>query len=1037
MDYKMLVINENELKEYAFLQGFDINFTDYCAVNDVRGDKVDPLLHYIKNWRKSNLVIPDEFNTYEYLHGAKDVLYSGENPLLHYLSVGIYEGRSPHLTEAMDKESFYNIHSILNCYIDDKKVPYFKLTVEELNVYIKFHKDVPLYNRVCEALNSENCSDSLLYIILNYDVSDMELKLSEHELVSLLLEQDRSKVATLDEITFNVELPESAGVDTNGIDAIIPESLKLEYERVLNLQLDWSGFLEKNKLDIDIDPIVYYLVNWKGSSLELNEFNTKFYLDTYPDVASAGMNPLLHYFEAGVYEGRLGGFQALIDAHYISGARTYKNSLPTIAIVCHESSATGAPLVGLNLGLSICEKYNVIHIVLHESNLQNEFVSNSIFTLSHLRHKDIATIQMLIKWLDKKFQLDSIICNSVETYPVLEAACQLNIPIISLLHEFSEYTRPRGKITNTIIHSNKVIVPAKIIADSACKEMAFYFGIKNKPNNLVVLPQGKLPVIPESNGSNFTVDELRHKFDISKSDKVIVGAGYVQTRKGVDLFIETAYKIKKQSRNKCKFIWVGGGFDPDWDIACSVWLQSQLDEYGLQEDFHFLSHQKSLDDVFSLADVYLLTSRLDPFPNVVIDALQADLPVVCFDRTTGCAEFLKQNKSNSAVVPFLDTNAMAKKTINFLTTQTKKLGINRQLVKDKLCFKNYVNNLIDIIEECKFDIKQRKKIGKTIADSNFFNVDFYNNGNNIKSAIEYYVKTALNGIHSSSPMPGFSVGKWFEDNQPKSNYIVPLYEQIKSGQKISTHECIKVTGACQKVSTKKVAVHLHLYYFDLASDFATYFSCLPNGFDLYITVCQPHMEDKVKAAFANIGANKVDVIEVDNIGRDVAPFFISLKDKVYKQGYEIVGHFHSKKSNDVDQGTGDRWRKYLLENLIGSNEAINDIFEPFENDDVGLVFTEDCHNIDFGKNKAFSDDLCDAMSINRLKTATLFPLGTMFWAKPEALSPLFDLNMTDYLQQEPLPYDGSYMHATERLISHVVTQTGFKFKTVYTQGTNW
>lgn len=1031
MDYKMFTLSASELKEYAFLQGFDINFSDYHTENNVQDISINPLIHYIQNWRKSNLVIPNEFNTFEYLHSAKDVLDSGENPLIHYLSVGMHEGRAPHLAGEMEDESFYSIHATLNNFDQAIEATYFELTGDQLNTYIKYHKNISFYNSICKQLENQKPEDGLLHIILNYNVTDSELALAEHELVDILLAQDKNKteIATNEMLTF-----EASGENT--VNNAVPESLQYEYDRSLQLGLDWSRFSEQNKLAIDSDPIVYYLENWKGSSLVLNDFNTQFYLETYPDVAAANMNPLLHYFEVGKHEGRLGSFQAVINTHYVSGGHEYNDLLPTIAIVCHESSATGAPLVGLNLGLSMSDAYNVVHIVLHESKLQQAFVDSSIFTLTHLRN-NYGAIEILMNWLNNTFKLDSIICNSVETYEILEAASKFKMPVISLLHEFSEYTRPRGKITNTVINSDKVIVPAQIIADSAHKEMEVYSGFKNKPNNLIILPQGKLPFIPQSNGTNLTVEELRSKFNINKSDKVVVGAGYVQTRKGVDLFIEAAHKIKQQSRTKCKFIWVGGGFEPDWDMACSVWLQSQLDEYNLNEDFHFLSHQKSLDDVFTLADVYLLTSRLDPFPNVVIDALEADLPVVCFDRTTGCADFLKQNKANSAVVPFLDTTAMAKKTIRFLTAKNMKVGVNSKLVKDKLCFKNYVNSLVTIIEESKKAIKQREEIEKTIAESGLFNVDFYNNGNDEKAAIEYYVKTSLNGIHSTSPVPGFSVGKWFEKNQPKSNYIVPLYEQIKSGNKIQTHECINITGASTKVSTKKVAVHLHLYYFDLASDFAAYFACIPKGFDLYVTVCKPNMEEKVKKAFAKSGANKVDVIQVENIGRDVAPFFISLKDKIYKKGYDIVGHFHSKKSNDVDQGTGDRWRQYLLANLIGSKEAINDIFEPFESKKVGLVFAEDCHNIDYGKNKAYGDKLCDAMSIERLETATLFPLGTMFWANPEALSPLFELNMTDYLQQEPLPYDGSYMHATERLISHVVTQSGYELKTVYTQHTKW
>lgn len=946
------------------------------------------------------------------------------------------------------KGHIINVRRDLSIFLDGKDVPYEIVTYKRNDLEDEFHPSVFPENYGF-VIKINITSQEFKQIKLKHGKVSFNINFPVNNLVNdidVFVKQAHSDIEKIAEFlnefldtSLPVEMqPNQVAAASAQVDIAPIQQQCATIMQYKSLGIDWSAFAANNNIPEDENVIAYYMKNYTKQDFVVgDDFSSSFYRETYPDIAKSNCDPMLHYFCHGKNEGRVGSFQALFNQHYVGGKLKYNPELPSIAIVSHESSATGAPLVGLNLGLSIVDNYNVIHIVLHKSSLQQEFINNSVFILTHLRNKDNATIQMLIKWLHAQFNLDALICNSVETYPVLEAASELDFPIISLLHEFSEYTRPRGKITNTFIHSHKVVVPAKIIAESAYKEMHDFFGIKNMPNNIVVLPQGKLPFIPESNGSNLSVEQLRKKFSIRPTDKVIVGAGYVQMRKGVDLFIDAAAKIKKRSAKPCKFIWVGGGFEPEYDIGCSVWLQSQLEEFGLLDDFFFLNHQKSLDDVFTLADVYLLTSRLDPFPNVVIDALQADLPVVCFARTTGCAEFLQENQSNSAVVPFLDTSAMANKAVNFITKKSTKRNLNRQLVKEKLCFTQYVNKLATIIDEAKQLMQQRASIEATIIESKAFNTGFYAQGADAKSAIEYYVKTSLNGIHSKSPVPGFSNGKWFENHQPDSLYVVPLYEAIKAGQEIKTHECKIITGNSLVESKKKIAVHLHLYYFDLAHEFSVYFSCLPDGFDLYITVCESGLEEKVKAAFAATGASKIEVIEVENIGRDVAPFFISLKDKVFNRGYDIIGHFHSKKSNDVDHGTGDRWRKYLLSNLIGSVQGINEIFGLFEDPEIGLVFAEDSHNVDFGKNKSFSDTLCDAMKISRLECATIFPLGTMFWAKPDALAPLFELPMQNFLQAEPLPYDGSYMHATERLISHVVTETGYKFSSVYTQGTKW
>jgi len=48
-----------------------------------------------------------------------------------------------------------------------------------------------------------------------------------------------------------------------------------------------------------------------------------------------------------------------------------------------------------------------------------------------------------------------------------------------------------------------------------------------------------------------------------------------------------------------------------------------------------------------------------------------------------------------------------------------------------------------------------------------------------------------------------------------------------------------------------------------------------------------------------------------------------------------------------------------------------------------------------------------------------FLVGTMFWARSEAMKPLIHLNLQweDY-PEEPIPIDGSMLHALERIIGN-------------------
>jgi len=56
-----------------------------------------------------------------------------------------------------------------------------------------------------------------------------------------------------------------------------------------------------------------------------------------------------------------------------------------------------------------------------------------------------------------------------------------------------------------------------------------------------------------------------------------------------------------------------------------------------------------------------------------------------------------------------------------------------------------------------------------------------------------------------------------------------------------------------------------------------------------------------------------------------------------------------------------------------------------------------------------------------------FPVGTMFWARTAALKPLADLNLQweDYTE-EPIPIDGSMLHAIERIFGILPGLCGFR-----------
>ena len=84
------------------------------------------------------------------------------------------------------------------------------------------------------------------------------------------------------------------------------DETKINYELIKNSNMfDWDWFVENYSLDNDIDPILFYLENWRQFDLNPSpNFNSGVYLKMNNDVEKSGMNPLLHYIKYGKNENR-------------------------------------------------------------------------------------------------------------------------------------------------------------------------------------------------------------------------------------------------------------------------------------------------------------------------------------------------------------------------------------------------------------------------------------------------------------------------------------------------------------------------------------------------------------------------------------------------------------------------------------------------------------------------------------------------------------------------------------------------------------
>lgn len=443
----------------------------------------------------------------------------------------------------------------------------------------------------------------------------------------------------------------------------------------------------KNKFFLNFASLLIRVMAWP------NSFDRNEYLENNPDVANAGLTPEVHALLMGLREGRLISAGSM---DCMAGNRTNSNVKKTVIVVSHEASLTGAPIVALNLVDSLAVDFNVVTLLLGAGELEQEFRRNSILVYRDYvaRRSDLGFEKKFLAVM-RKHAPEFVFVNSLESRVALKAVKSAGIPSVALIHEFASYTKPTSAVRNAYELASEIVFSSELTRADSLKVLG-----KLPLEKVHVVAQGKSYL--RSSKSKETDNSLLEKLQTNDNNVTrVLGAGFVQYRKGVDLFIECARQIlESESPDKYEFYWFGDGFNPESDLGYSVYLQDQIERSGMNGKLKIVPAVGNFDEVLKRFDVFLLTSRLDPLPNVAIDALIKGLPVLAFDKASGFPQLFKNwGVDKDLVIPFLDVSAMAEKLVHF-SRSPESLARLKVLLMDnaesEFSFENYVRKLCSI-----------------------------------------------------------------------------------------------------------------------------------------------------------------------------------------------------------------------------------------------------------------------------------------------------------------------------------------------------
>jgi glycosyltransferase involved in cell wall biosynthesis len=130
----------------------------------------------------------------------------------------------------------------------------------------------------------------------------------------------------------------------------------------------------------------------------------------------------------------------------------------------------------------------------------------------------------------------------------------------------------------------------------------------------------------------------------------LVAAGRLDPVKGFDILIESFPRLLTL-RPEAK-LWIAGAFDPEG--AHERKLLALRNALGLSTSVHFLGFVENPFLLFRHADLFVLSSRYEGLPNVLLEALACGCPVLALDRPGGTREALELMGLEHRLVASLD-----------------------------------------------------------------------------------------------------------------------------------------------------------------------------------------------------------------------------------------------------------------------------------------------------------------------------------------------------------------------------------------------
>lgn len=238
----------------------------------------------------------------------------------------------------------------------------------------------------------------------------------------------------------------------------------------------------------------------------------------------------------------------------------------------------------------------------------------------------------------------------------LLATLGLKLPVV--ISERNDPTRnPIGSVGWDLLR--RWLYPRASCFVAQTQEMLAYF--KEAVHRRACVIPNPVPSLPKAQADTGN--------DHGREKKTVVAMGSLIDQKGFDLLLQAFSRIADRHPAWALVIWGEGPLRTS--------LEGQRDQLGLQDRVYLPGRTRKPFETLRQADLFVLSSRYEGFPNALCEAMACGLPVISFDCPSGPHDIIR-NGIDGLLVPPEDVEALAVTMDRLMGDEAERVRLSRR-----------------------------------------------------------------------------------------------------------------------------------------------------------------------------------------------------------------------------------------------------------------------------------------------------------------------------------------------------------------------